>query len=138
MKRREFVTLLSGAAAVWPFAAHAQQSGTLKRVAVLAGNADNPTTRTYVDAFRKGFAEAGWHEGRNVTFDVRLGNSDAARITSQAAELVGFAPDAILATNTPTARAFKQATETIPIVFAGLSDPIGDGIVSTRIPRMTL
>jgi putative ABC transport system substrate-binding protein len=131
LKRREFITLLSGAAAVWPCAAHAQQSGVKKHVAVLAGNADNPTTRTYVNAFRKGLADAGWHEGRNITIEVRWGNGDAARITAQAAELVGLAPDAILATNTPTVRAFKQATETIPLVFAGLSDPIGDGFVSS-------
>jgi putative ABC transport system substrate-binding protein len=125
------MTLLGGATAVWPFAAHGQQSGTPKRVAVLSGNADNPTTRTYVDAFRKGLAEAGWHEGRNIIIDLRWGDSDAARIAAQAAEIVGLAPDVILATNTPTARAFKQATENIPIVFAGLSDPIGDGIVSS-------
>jgi putative ABC transport system substrate-binding protein len=131
VRRREFITLVGGAAAVWPFAAHGQQSGPLKRIAVLAGNADNPTTRTYVDAFRQGLAEAGWHEGRNITIDLRWGDGDAARITAQAAELVDLAPDAILATNTPTARAFKQATATIPIVFAGLSDPIGDGIVSS-------
>src|SRR5471032_2300941 len=123
MRRRKFLGVMGGAAA-WPLAAHAQQPGVPKHVAVLAGNADNPTTRTYVDAFRKGLAEAGWHEGRNITIDVRWGNGDAARITAQAAELVGLAPDAILATNTPTVRAFKQATETIPIVFAGLSDPI--------------
>jgi putative ABC transport system substrate-binding protein len=116
---------------VLPLAARAQQSGVPKHVAVLAGNADNPTTRTYIDAFRKGLAEAGWHEGRNINIDVRWGNGDAARITAKAAELVGLAPDAILATNTPTVRAFRQANESIPIVFAGLSDPIGDGFVSS-------
>jgi putative ABC transport system substrate-binding protein len=131
MLRRDFLKAAAAFAATSPLAAHAQQSGAMKRVAVLSGNADNPTTRTYVDAFRQGLAEAGWHQGRNVTIDVRWGGGDAARINAQAAELVGLAPDAILATNTPTARAFKQATDTIPIVFAGLSDPIGDGIVSS-------
>lgn len=131
MHRRDFVKIIAASAASLPFAAHAQPSAAMKRVAVLSGNADNPTTRTYIDAFRRGLAEAGWHEGHNITIDVRWGGADAARIDAQAAELVGLAPDAILATNTPTARAFKHATGSIPIVFAGLSDPIGDGIVSS-------
>ena len=131
MYRRDFLKAAAAFAATSPLAAQAQPSGATKRVAVLSGNADNPTTRTYIDAFRRGLAEAGWHEGRNIAIDVRWGDSDAARIDAQAVELVGRAPDAILATNTPTARAFRRATETIPIVFAGLSDPIGDGIVTS-------
>src|ERR1700750_2007203 len=116
MHRRDFIKVIAASAASFSLAAHAQQSGGMKRVAVLAGNADNPTTRTYIAAFRRGLAEAGWHEGRNISIDVRWGNADAARIDSEAAALVGLTPDVILATNTPTARPFKRATETTPLV----------------------
>ena len=85
MHRRDFVKIIAASAASLPFAAHAQPSAAMKRVAVLSGNADNPTTRTYIDAFRRGLAEAGWHEGRNITIDVRWGGADAARIDAQAA-----------------------------------------------------
>jgi ABC-type uncharacterized transport system substrate-binding protein len=95
------------------------------------GGTENANYQGYVAAFRQGLADVNWREGRNVRVDVYWGNSDAARIDTYAAELVGLAPDVILATNTPTARALKRATEKIPIVFAGLSDPIGDGIVAS-------
>lgn len=131
MRRREFTRLLGGIPLVWPLAASAQQAGALKRVAVLmGGNEDNPNYRTYLSAFRQGLADANWREGSNIRFYVYWGNSDASRISAYATALIDLAPDLILATNTPTARALKKATETIPIVFAGLSDPIGDGIVS--------
>jgi putative tryptophan/tyrosine transport system substrate-binding protein len=129
MKRREFI--LGSAAAVWPVTLCAQQSLGMKRVAILNGNPENPTTQARVAAFQQGLFDAGWQEGRNISFDIRWGAADAARINAYAAELVKLNPDVILATNTPTARSLKLATETIPIVFAGLSDPIGDGIVAS-------
>src|SRR5206468_3691625 len=119
-----------GAAAVWPLALHAQ-SGAVKRVAILNGNAEAPATRARVQAFQQGLLDTGWSEGRNISFEVRWGTADVARIEAYAAELVKLNPDVILATNTPTARALKLATDQIPIVFAGLSDPIGDGIVTS-------
>jgi putative tryptophan/tyrosine transport system substrate-binding protein len=130
MRRRDFISVLGGAVA-WPIAARAQQPGGMKRVAILNGNPEVPATRARVAAFQQALGDAGWREGRNISFDVRWGGADAARIDAYAAELVKLNPDVILATNTPTARALKLATDTIPIVFAGLSDPIGDGIVAS-------
>jgi putative tryptophan/tyrosine transport system substrate-binding protein len=131
MRRRHFISLIGGAVAAWPLAARAQQAGGIKRVAILNGNPENPTSRARVAAFEQGLADAGWQEGRNISFDVRWGAADVARIDAYAAELVKLNPDVMLATNTPTARSLKLATGTIPIVFAGLSDPIGDGIVAS-------
>jgi putative ABC transport system substrate-binding protein len=131
MFRRHFLKFAAALAAPSPLAAHAQQSGAMKRVAILNGNAENPLTRSRVVAFQQALGSAGWHEGRNIGFEVRWGAADAARIDAYAAELVKLNPDVILATNTPTARSLKRATATIPIVFAGLSDPIGDGIVAS-------
>lgn len=131
MYRREFLKAATAFAASFPLAARAQQPGAMKRVAVLNGNAENPLTRSRVVAFQQALSSAGWHEGRNISFEVRWGTADPGRIDSYAAELVKLNPDVILATNTPTARSLKRATETIPIVFAGLSDPIGDGIVAS-------
>src|SRR4051812_25378686 len=127
MRRREFIAALGGAAA-WPIAARAQQPAN-KRIAVLMGTAEESDGKARLSAFQQGLRDLNWVEGRNVSFAVRWGAGNAARTTALAAELVGLAPDVILATNTPTARALKQATDKIPIVFAGLADPIADGIV---------
>ena len=113
-------------------AAHAQQPGQVRRVGVLMGFGENdPVAQGRVAALRVGLEGLNWVEGRNIHIDLRWGDGDAARTQALAKELVGLAPDVILATNTPTARALKQATETIPIVFAGLADPIADGIVAS-------
>ncbi|MCP4618484.1 MAG: ABC transporter substrate-binding protein [Bradyrhizobium sp.] len=137
LRRRDFVKAVAASAAAWPWlgwpltAAHAQASSGIKRVAILNGNPENPSTRARMAAFQQALADAGWREGSNMAFEVRWGAADAARIDAYAAELVNLNPDVILATNTPTARSLKLATDTIPIVFAGLSDPIGDGIVAS-------
>jgi putative tryptophan/tyrosine transport system substrate-binding protein len=112
MKRREFIAGLSGTA-VWPVVARAQHNEAMKRVAILMGGTENANYQGYVAAFRQGLADVNWREGRSIRVDVYWGNSDAARIDAYAAELVGLVPDVILATNTPTARALKRATETI-------------------------
>jgi putative ABC transport system substrate-binding protein len=131
MKRREFVGLIGAAAVTWPRTVRAQQTGGIKRVAALIGGSDNdPAVQKRMGMFGKALANKNWVEGGNLRTDVRWGGSDAARTQALAKELVELAPDVILATNTPTARALKQATETIPVVFAGLSDPIADGIVT--------
>jgi putative tryptophan/tyrosine transport system substrate-binding protein len=131
MKRREFIKLVGSAAAAWPVAARAQQSGGQRRIAVLMGTAEDSDGQERLMAFRQGLQDLNWVGGRNIRIDVRWGGGDAARTRAYAAELAGLAPDLILATNTPTARSLKQATETIPIVFAGLADPIADGIVAS-------
>jgi putative tryptophan/tyrosine transport system substrate-binding protein len=128
MKRRAFIGLVGGAAA-WPLAVRAQPVGQ-KRVGMLMGTADDADGQERLSAFRRGLQDLNWVEGRNIRLDVRWGAGDAARTKAYAVELVGLAPDLILATNTPTARSLKQATETVPIVFSGLADPIADGIVA--------
>jgi putative ABC transport system substrate-binding protein len=129
MRRREFIAALASVTA-WPIAARAQQPGT-RRIAVLMGTAEESDGKERLAAFQQGLHDLNWVENRNVSFTVRWGAGNAARTTALAAELVGLAPDVILATNTPTARALKQATDKIPIVFAGLADPIADGIVAS-------
>jgi putative ABC transport system substrate-binding protein len=133
MKRRAFLALLGGATAGLPLLAHAQlQGGGTKRVAVLMGTAeDDPVAQARVGFFKKGLAEKNWAEGRNIRLDVRWGGGDADRAQALARALVDLGPDVILATNTPTVRALKQATENIPVVFAGLADPIADHIVAS-------
>jgi putative ABC transport system substrate-binding protein len=130
MRRREFIAALGGVAA-WPIAARAQQQGGTRRIAVLMGTAEDTDGRLRLSAFQQGLHDLNWVEGRNVSFAIRWGAGDADRTKTFAAELAGLAPDVILATNTPTARALKQATDKIPIVFAGLADPIADGIVAS-------
>jgi putative tryptophan/tyrosine transport system substrate-binding protein len=130
MRRREFISLVGGTVAAWPLAVRAQQPAGQKRVGILMGTADDADAQKRVSAFRGGLQDLNWIEGRNIRFDIRWGAGDAARTKAYAAELVGLAPDLILATNTPTARSLKQATETIPVVFSGLADPIADGIVA--------
>ena len=96
------------------------------------GIAENdPEGQARIAAFRQGLHDLKWDEGRNLRIDIRWGTGDAGRVKAYASELVNIAPDVILATNTPTVRSLKQATETIPIVFAGLTDPVGDGVVKS-------
>jgi putative tryptophan/tyrosine transport system substrate-binding protein len=129
MQRRAFMAALGGAVA-WPVLVRAQQGSATKRIAVLMGTAEEGDGLTRLAAFRQGLHDLNWVEGRNVSLAVRWGAGSAERTKAFAAELVDLAPDIILATNTPTARALKQATDKIPIVFAGLADPIADGIVT--------
>lgn len=130
MRRREFIAALGSVVAL-PVIARAQQHGGMKRIAVLMGTAEESDGKERLAAFRNGLQDLNWVEGRNINLQIRWGAGDAAKTKAFATELVGLTPDVILATNTPTARALKQATETIPIVFAGLADPIADGIVAS-------
>jgi putative tryptophan/tyrosine transport system substrate-binding protein len=130
MNRRAFITLLGGTTVACPIAAFAQQRP--RRIAVLMGVAESdPQGQARTAAFRQALQELKWIDGRSVHIDYRWAAADAARAQAYAAELVGLAPDVILGTNTPTVRALHQATKTIPIVFAGLSDPVGDGFVAS-------
>lgn len=131
MRRREFLLGAgSSAAALLPSKSLRAADGP-KRVAVLMGMADDSVNQRRLAAFREGLRELGWEEGKNLKIEIRWAAGDAVRARDYAKELVALAPDVILATNTPTARALKQATETIPTVFAGLADPIADGIVAS-------
>src|SRR5471032_686775 len=132
MRRRDFIKVIGASAASWPLHVSAQQSDRMRRIGVLMGQAESdPEGQARVAAFRLGLQELRWTEGNNIRIDIRWGAGDATRIKTFVAELVNLTPDVILGVNTPVVRALKQATQTIPIVFAALSDPIGDGIVTS-------
>jgi putative tryptophan/tyrosine transport system substrate-binding protein len=128
MRRREFITLLGGAASAWPFAAWAQQTAAkVRRIgALMALAADDPDAPVRVAAFAQGLQELGWTVGGNVRIDYRWAVSDADR-SRYAAELVALTPDVILATSGATVGALQQASRTVPIVFVTTVDPVGGG-----------
>ena len=128
-RRREFITLLGGAAA-WPLAAHAQQGEGVRRIGVLMAYDENdPAAKTIVSTFTQALAGLGWTDGRNVRMDLRWGGGDNNRIRALAQELVGLQPDIILTSSTPPTVALQRETRTIPLVFATLADPVANGIV---------
>jgi putative tryptophan/tyrosine transport system substrate-binding protein len=127
MKRREFITLIGGAA--WPLAVQAQQPDRMRRIGVLIGTAESdPDGQNRLTALRNGMQELGWLDGQNVRIDVRWGTSDGLT-RDYAVEIVRFSPDVIVANGTPACFAFKQQTQTIPVVFAQVIDPVGQGLV---------
>jgi putative ABC transport system substrate-binding protein len=128
MRRREFISLIGGAA-LWPRIANAQTP--IRTVGVLTSNIPGDWgAQSRVQALRQGLADLGWVENTNLILDVRYPGPDLARQQHNARELIAMAPDVIVATSTPTARALRDLTRTIPIVFVGLSDPVTTGIVS--------
>ena len=134
MKRREFITLVAGAAA-WPLAAHAQQGDRMRRVGVLANTSEESQVgQLYVAAFRQGLQALGWSEGRNVRIDVRWSGGDTELYRKYAAELIALGPGAVLAATSTAVLALQQASRTVPIVFGGVIDPIGSGLVAS-MPR---
>jgi hypothetical protein len=135
MRRREFVTLLGGAAAGGPLAARAQQAQRMRRIGVLMNLAtEDPESQRRVTAFVQGLRELGWADGRNVRIETRWGASDAERNRRYAAELVALAPDVILASGTPVLVALQRETRSIPIVFTTIVDPVGAGFAE-RLSR---
>ena len=133
MRRREFITLLGGAAVTsWPLAARAQQGERMRRIGVLmALAADDPEGQARLTAFVQGLQELGWTDGRNVEIDYRWPAGDAERIRIYAAELAALAPDIILAGGGALVPSLLQATRTIPIVFTQTPDPVGAGFVES-------
>ncbi len=133
MRRRQFITLLGGAAAMWPVTARAQQREPMGRVGVLEGFAEsNREGQERAAAFREGLKQLGWIEGRNIRIDIRwAGPGDAELIRRLARELVALQPNLILSSSTPTTAALLNETRTIPIVFANISDPLGSGFVAS-------
>jgi putative ABC transport system substrate-binding protein len=135
IRRRDFITLLGGAAAAWPLAARGQQGERVRRIGVLLPfDEDDPVAKTYVSAFTQALADRGWTDGRNVRMDLRWGRGDNNRIRALAEELVGLQPDIILTGGTPATAAVQRETRTIPIVFASVADPVAGGIVA-RLDR---
>jgi ABC-type uncharacterized transport system substrate-binding protein len=132
MKRREFIALLGGAVASWPLAAYAQRPGRVRRLGVLMStNENDPLARSRVAAFRQGLAQAGWRDGDNLAIEWRWSGGDITRTRAYAAELVQLAPDVLLGNGTPATAALKQATTTIPIVFAVVNDPVAQGFIAS-------
>jgi putative tryptophan/tyrosine transport system substrate-binding protein len=129
MKRREFITLLGGAAAAWPLAARAQR---LRRIGVLIVAApDDADAQTRLAALRQGLQQFGWIEGRNLQIDARWGAGDAAATRRAATELAALVPDVIVASGSAGAAAVLQATRTVPTVFVIVPDPVGSGCVES-------
>jgi putative tryptophan/tyrosine transport system substrate-binding protein len=129
MRRREFITLVGGAAAYWPVAARAQQPERVRRIGGLTGTADDSITQRRLAAFLQALQQLGWTDGHNVRVDYRWGGGDADRIRKYAAELVALAPDVILSTGGVATERVLQATRTVPIVFVSVPDPVGSGFV---------
>ena len=127
--RRKFLaTLLGGAAAMWPFAARAQQG---EWVRLLMGAADDREGQARVTALKQGLQELGWTDGRNMQIETRFGGADVGRIRAHAAELVALAPDVLVGQGTQVIRALLQATSSIPIVMVPVIDPVEQGFVSS-------
>jgi putative tryptophan/tyrosine transport system substrate-binding protein len=132
MRRRDLITLLGGAAAAWPLAARAQQPGQLRRVGMLIGYAENDSeTQARVAAFRQGLEHLGWTEGRNIRVDYRFAPAGPDQAQRFAKELVALGPDILVGNSTPATAALLGETRTIPIVFVGVSDPVGSDFVAS-------
>jgi putative tryptophan/tyrosine transport system substrate-binding protein len=129
MRRRQFITLLGGVA-LGSAAARAQQR--VRRIGIMMNlAADDPEGQARVAAFLQGLQEAGWVVGRNAQIDIRWGMGDPERIRKNVTELLALTPDAVFATTFPTVMELQQATRAVPIVFAGLFDPVGAGLVTS-------
>jgi putative tryptophan/tyrosine transport system substrate-binding protein len=132
MRRRDFITLIGGAAA-WPLAARAQQPAErMRRIGVLVRLAESdPEMQSWLAAFRQGLEKLGWSEGRNVHIDYRFHPAGAEQDEGPTKELVALRPDVILAEGTSTVAAFRRHTRAIPVVFVAVSDPIGSGFIAS-------
>ena len=132
MRRREFITLLGGAAAAWPLAARAQQPDRMRRIGVLMGYAQSDqSAQSLVAGFIQSLQRLGWTVGQNVSIEDRWAGGDINRIQRFAKELIEIQPDVILANTTPVTVALHRATRTIPIIFAIVSDPVGAGLITS-------
>jgi putative tryptophan/tyrosine transport system substrate-binding protein len=134
VKRREFIAVVGGAAAVWPLSAYAQQRSATRHVGVFLGlstGPEDPGAAEILRPLRTSMQESGWIEGRNVRFDVRFGGGELIKIGAAADELVALAPELIYATGFPPVQALRQRTRTIPIVFSLVADPVGFGLIES-------
>jgi ABC-type uncharacterized transport system substrate-binding protein len=131
MQRREFITLLGGAAVAWPLSARAQQPDRMRRIGAFAGIDDDAEGRARFAAFLQGLQQLGWTDGRNLRIDYRWGGGDADNIRKYAAELAALAPDVIVAAGAAVVGPLLQATRTVPIVFVIVPDPVGAGFVDS-------
>src|SRR5215472_9855297 len=131
MRRREFITLLGGVAAAWPFPAGAQQLDRLRRIRVLIGQAESDReAQSSVAAFREELRKLGWTEGRNIEIDTRWASGDVESMKRFAKEFAALQPDLIVTISTPATAAMLQQTRTIPIIFVLVADPVSSGFVA--------
>ena len=132
MRRRDFIRGFCGSAVGWPLAARAQQSGRARRIGVLIPfeNEDDPQVKDLWPAFKQRLAELGWVVGRNIQFDVHFTTQNIDRIRAGAADIAASGPELIYVWSNPGLAAMKQATQTIPVVFVLVSDPVGSGLVA--------
>src|SRR5262252_5315554 len=127
MNRRGFIGFIGGAA-VWPLTARAQEREPLRRLGMLLTVQEgDPATQERLASFERRLGELGWNQGRNIRFEPRWAGGDPERLRANVAEMVRLAPDVILAQNTPMVAALRKQTDSIPIVFVQVSDPVGDG-----------
>ena len=132
MTRREFITLLGGAAGAWPVVARAQQPDRVRRIGLLMNLSENDLeAQRLLTAFREGLAQLGWAIGRNLRIDYRWASGDIGRIRTFAKELVELSPDIIVGYGTPVIVALQQETRSIPILFLSVTDPLGQGLVAS-------
>jgi putative tryptophan/tyrosine transport system substrate-binding protein len=132
MKRREFITLIGGAAVAWPLEARAQLADRVRRIGVLSVLTETDAEgQVRLQALKAGLEKLGWTDGRNVRIDTRWGGGDTGRIRQYAAELVALAPDVIVAIGGAAVGPLQQTTHTVPIVFTGTPDPVGAGFVAS-------
>jgi putative tryptophan/tyrosine transport system substrate-binding protein len=131
MKRREFITLLGGAAAAWPLVARAQQAGGTRRVVVLMGAAETAWSRGWLASFLRRLDELGWQEGRNLFTQVQWWNDQPEQMRAWTAELVARTPDVAMAFSNPALAILKPLAGNIPIVFVGVGDPVGSRFVAS-------
>jgi putative ABC transport system substrate-binding protein len=129
MRRRKFITLIGGLAAMWSFAADAKAERIRHLGMLMSNSEDDPLGQARVIAFRQALAELGWIEGRNLKIEWRWTGGDITRVREYATELVRLVPDVIVANGTPSVAALKQATSSIPIVFVVVNDPVAQGII---------
>jgi putative tryptophan/tyrosine transport system substrate-binding protein len=135
MRRRQFITLLGGAAAGWPLAARAQRMDVerVRRIGILFGgfSETDPEPRARIEAFKVQLQQVGWIDGRNIKIDLRFGGGDENRLQANAQELIGLLPDVIVANSAPAVMALARQTKTTPIVFANFFNPVGSGLVAS-------
>jgi putative ABC transport system substrate-binding protein len=131
MKRREFITLIGGAAASWPLAARAQQPGQPRRIAVLMGSAATELGKTYLATFLRRLEQLGWIEGRNARTEVRWWTGGPEQMRPLVAELLAFSPDVIMVFSNLGLALLKPMAGNVPVVFVGVGDPVGGGFVAS-------
>src|SRR6516164_11335183 len=131
MRRRDFITLLGGAATTWPVAARAQQGEHLRRLGVLMGGSDDPLGQARAAALVQGLGALNWRHGGNLRIDWRWAGGDPALYGRYAAELIALDPEVLVAWGSPSVAALRRQSSTIPIVIVNVTDPVGQGFVGS-------